>query len=103
MPPAGPFAKRISFNRREARRLHRVAQRLHFKAAEVGQLALAAKADGRHARAERLLKRALAIKAAAVKARVSSQRHRQRIVRLQAARRLNAKKLAEKVVKEHRK
>jgi hypothetical protein len=103
MPPAGPLGKRILFNRREARRLHRVARRLHFKAAEMGQLALAAKANGHHTRAQRLLNRALAIKAAAVKARVGAQRHRQRIVQLRATQRLNAKKLAERVAKKRRK
>jgi hypothetical protein len=103
MPSTGPLAKRIAFNRREARRLHRVAHRLHLKAAVVGQLALAAKANDRHLRAKRLLNRALAIKAAAVKARVSAQDHRQRIVKLQATQKLNAKKLATRVKKERRK
>lgn len=103
MPPVGPLAKRIAFNRREAQRLHRVARRLHFKAAQVGQLALRAKANGHHIRAKRLLNKALATKAAAVKARVSAQQHRRRTVQLQSTRRLNAKKSAANLVKERQK
>lgn len=99
MPPVGPLAKRIAFNRREAQRLQRVARRLHFKAAQVGQLALRAKANGHHIRAQRLLKRALANKAAAVKARVSAQQHRRRIIQLQSTQRLNVKKSPAKRVR----
>lgn len=86
MPPLGPIAKRIAFNRRAARRLHRVALRRHLRAALLGRRALAAKARGHNVRAVRLLRRALRLKAAAVRARVRARTHRLRIVQLRAMR-----------------
>ena len=92
MPPVGHFAKRIAFNRRAARRLRRVSLRRHLRAAVLGRLALAAKTRGHNLRARRLMKLALVMKAAAVRARMRARLHHLRIVRLRAARRLHAQK-----------
>ncbi len=94
MPPVVPIAKRIAVHRRAARRLHRVSLRRHLRAAALAKLALAAKARGHHLRARRQLRRALKIKAAAVRARLHARKHRLHIVRLRAlrARRLAARR-----------
>jgi len=94
MPPVGRFAKRIAFNRRAAMRLRRVSLRRHLRAAVVARLALAAKGRGRHLLARRLMRRALMMKAAAVRARMRARLHLRRIVRLRVARRMHARKLA---------
>jgi hypothetical protein len=90
MPPVGHFAKRIAFNRLAARRLHGASLRRHRRAVVLGRMALAAQGRGHHVRAARLMRRALFLKAAAVRARVRALRHFLRAVQL---RRLQAHRL----------
>src|SRR5271166_136074 len=75
IPPVGRFAKRIAFHRRAALRLRKVALRRHLRAVVLGRRALAAKARGQNIRARRLLRRALMMKAAAVRARMRARLH----------------------------
>jgi hypothetical protein len=99
MPPPGSIANKIAFHQREAQRLHKVSQRLHLRAAVLGQLALAAKNLGHHVRAKRLLTRALARKADAVRARMRALEHRRRIAELKAARTLDNQKRSANTVR----
>lgn len=83
---AGPFAKRIAFNRNRARMLARQAKRLHVRAARVAQFALAAKAKKWHKVAARRMCRALTLKAMAVRHAVRARTHRIRIAQIKQAR-----------------
>jgi len=81
----GRLAKRIIIRRRR-KRLRKAAVRRHFRAAALARRALMAKQKGHHVRARLLLRRALRLKAMAIRAAIRSKMLRARIIAKRAKR-----------------
>jgi hypothetical protein len=82
---AATKAQRIMLNSRRAKLLRMLAMRSHLRAAALARMALVAKHNRRHVIAANLLRRALRMKAAAVRAGVRAMVHRQRAMALRRA------------------
>jgi len=92
--PLGPIAAKIAFHQKRARMLARKAARHHFRAAQVGKLALASNKKGWPKIAARQLRRAFRLKAAGARFAVRATLHHAAIARLRHARQLRARHLA---------